>query len=135
MEETQPLQGRVAAVLNTRELAINIGSQAGVQIGMKFQVLHPEENVSDPDTQEIIGHLQREKIRVKVVEVRERMAICSTYETFQTGGTAPVSTLMGLPLTHVRTLDSNDALFRSFTPGVATFVRVADPVIQVLDED
>ena len=134
MSMTEPLKGRVAAVLNTRELAINIGSQAGVLIGMKFRVLEPEESVCDPDTQEIIGYVQREKIRVKVVELQEKLAVGRTYETYPTVGIDFRPALFGPPQTHVRTLASDDALSRSLS-SESSFVKAGDPVIQVLDED
>ena len=46
----QLIQGKVARILNSRELAINIGSNNGVQAGMYFDILDPKgENITDPD--------------------------------------------------------------------------------------
>lgn len=50
------LRGKVALILNEREIVINIGAEQGVKPGMKFKVLAdtPTE-ILDPDTQLKIG--------------------------------------------------------------------------------
>ena len=40
--KNEPLRGKVARILNSRELVINIGEQEGVEIGMLFDVLDPK---------------------------------------------------------------------------------------------
>jgi hypothetical protein len=79
--------GKVAQVLNERELVINIGRADGVQRGMKFAVLaaKPTE-ITDPDTGEVLGELDREKVRVKITEVHANMAVARTYESWTVGG-------------------------------------------------
>ena len=39
MDEKIPIQGKVAQILNSRELVINLGSEQGVTLGMHFNVL------------------------------------------------------------------------------------------------
>src|ERR1700687_3874956 len=83
----EPIQGRVAQLLNIRELVINVGSKDGVERGMKFAVLAAEPLViKDPLNGEELGTIDREKIRVEVTEVHERFAVCATYETVVAGG-------------------------------------------------
>ena len=36
------IRGKVAKILNTREVVINIVSKDGVEVGMKFEVLDPK---------------------------------------------------------------------------------------------
>ena len=36
---TQPIRGKIARVLNSREVAINKGADDGVKIGMVFKIL------------------------------------------------------------------------------------------------
>ena len=36
---TKPIRGKVARVLNTREIAINVGTANGVTVGMYFDVM------------------------------------------------------------------------------------------------
>lgn len=38
MEESM-LKGKVARILNSREVALNIGADAGVEVGMRFDIL------------------------------------------------------------------------------------------------
>ena len=44
------IEGKVAAIVNERELAINRGADVGVKEGMIFKVVEPELDVTDPDT-------------------------------------------------------------------------------------
>lgn len=136
------VKGKVAAILNERDLVINKGSDAGVKDSMKFKVVVPEVTVTDPDTGEILGTVAKEKIRVKVVEVHPKFSVGKTYETYvvNVGGLAADSfealRFRFLPrreVTRVRTLRSDDST--SLAPMVegSSFVKVGDPVIEVED--
>ena len=47
--------GKVACVLNAREIAINVGSKHGVSVNMFFDVVGSEHsNIKDPDTKEVV---------------------------------------------------------------------------------
>ena len=83
---TSLLEGKVAQILNDRELVINIGANKGVLEGMRFAVIGPEFEVVDPDSQAILGTVDREKVRVEAIEVQERLTICATYQTRTVGG-------------------------------------------------
>ena len=80
--QTAPrLEGKVAMVINARELAINIGSENGVQLKMKFAVLAAEPaEIRDPETNALLGTVEREKIRVEVTNVEPKFAVCRTYK-------------------------------------------------------
>ena len=68
------IEGKVARILNARELVINRGTEHGVEIGMRFEVLDPKsEDVADPDTGEVIGSVYRPKVNVEVVFLEPRM--------------------------------------------------------------
>jgi hypothetical protein len=84
MNDQTMLTGVVAALLNERELVINLGSDAGTSEGMRFAVLEKQRVIVDPLTKQELGHIQREKVRVKVIETRPKFAIARTYETYQT---------------------------------------------------
>ena len=81
------LEGRVAEILNARELVINIGANKEVEPGMVFAVLEetPVE-VRDPETKELLDVIYREKVRVKAISVREKITICGTYREKNVGG-------------------------------------------------
>ena len=75
-------EGKVAQIVSEREIAINIGKKDGVVQGMQFSVLAatPQE-VTDPDTGELLDTIDRSKIDVEATEVRDKITICSTFAT------------------------------------------------------
>jgi hypothetical protein len=79
-DQLAPLQGRVAAILNARELVINIGSLLGVKHGDKFAVLADAPlQILDPTTGKLLDTVDREKVRVQASQVRDTITICRTY--------------------------------------------------------
>ena len=87
MEANRPIEGRVAQVLNERELVINLGARDLVRKGMRFAVLAAKPlEIRDPETNEVLGEVDREKVRVEAIEVQERLTVCATYETQVVGG-------------------------------------------------
>lgn len=81
------IEGSVAQILNERELIINRGRKDGVTNGMKFAVLASQLlDISDPETGESLGAVDRPKVRVWATHVQERLSICETYETIEVGG-------------------------------------------------
>jgi hypothetical protein len=136
---TEPLEGKVATIVSVREVAINIGQRDGVQQGMAFAVLAETPlRVEDPRTGELLGEIDREKVRVKATEVLERFSICRTYETYETPGLfSPfvLSALGGMPTRHVRTLRIEDSELPPPLPENESYVKVGDRVRQVASED
>lgn len=138
------IEGKVAAILNERELVINKGKISNVKKDMIFGVLEIKEGIKDPDTGEILGSVESVKIKAKVVDVQPKLSVCRTFETYQTniGGTGPdmIKSLLG-PLaepppkwvTKVQTLKSEDAEFKDLGE-TGSFVRVGDKVCQLEDE-
>ena len=62
---TEPIRGKVARVLNGQEIVINAGIVDGVTVGMDFNVMDTNgEDIKDPDTNEVLGSIERPKIRV-----------------------------------------------------------------------
>lgn len=140
------IEGKVAAILNNRELAINRGKIAGVKKDMIFGVFETKEGIKDPDTAEVLGSVETVKIRVKVLDVQPKLSVCRTYETYQTniGGAGKplfatlqtMQTIFESPpkwVTRVKTLKSEDAPFEEL--GVTgSFVRIGDKVRQLEGE-
>src|SRR4051812_26233030 len=95
MTTREPIEGKVARVLNSRELVINRGSEHGVKRGTVFVVLDPDgADIPDPDTGEIIGSIQRPKVRVRVTDVQTELCVARTYRTRRVniGGTGTLGT-------------------------------------------
>lgn len=140
----KPIRGKVARVLNSRELAMNIGSNDGVQVGMYFDILDPKgEDVKDPDSGEVLGSLDRPKVRVKVTKVQERLAVASTFKTYEVnvgghGGALALgfSDFLRPPkyVTKQETLKTSEKTWEDLDEE-QSYVKTGDPVVQVLSDD
>ena len=128
------IEGKVANVINRRELIINRGSEHGVVEGMVFKVMDLNLRVMDPESKEILGTLEREKIRVRVSEVQPRFSIARTYETYQIAEPSIPGTIGSLfgsrTVTKVRTLETETELVQSPMENVAS-VKSGDSVIEL----
>lgn len=80
---TDPIRGKVAAVLSARELALNVGDTDGVIVGMRFAILNRKGvGIQDPDTGEPLGDVPVVKTVVKVVRVDgPRLSTARTFRT------------------------------------------------------
>jgi hypothetical protein len=133
------IEGKVAGVLNTRELAINRGKQDGVALGMRFAVLDPSGvDITDPETLEPIGSVYRTKIRVQIIEVQPHMSVGRTYEkTLGVRGILDpsafdVASLFRYDPPRLRTLKADDAVLQTITEA-ESYVKRGDPVRQIED--
>ena len=80
--QTEPIRGKVARILNSREVALNIGKEHGVESGMLFDILSPNGlPIEDPDTDEVLGSVDLPKVRVKINRVYDRVSVATTYRT------------------------------------------------------
>jgi hypothetical protein len=133
------IEGKIASILNERDLVINRGADDGVAEGMRFKVNEPEVRITDPDTGAELGTLEREKIRVKVIEVHPRFSIAKTYETYESYEPSEVSRLLSMTS---RTTVRRVRKLR-FGSGVSTgepidqagsSVKIGDPAIEIREE-
>lgn len=136
-----PIRGKVARVLNSREIAINVGSEKGVDVGMHFDVLDPKyENIRDPDTHELLGSIERPKVRVQIIRVQEKLSIASTYrkKKINVGGTfgGSLSEFLMPPewRTKYETLKTEEQDWEDID-AKESYVNVGDPVAQVILPD
>jgi hypothetical protein len=137
---TNMIRGKVARVLNSRELALNIGSQNGVRKGMLFDVIDPKgEDIVDPDTGGILGSLERPKVRVKVISVQDKLSVASTYKKERVNiggvgiGTSAISQLFIQPpeyVTQYETLKTEEKTWEDISEE-ESYVKCGDPVVQV----
>ena len=136
---TTLIRGKVARVLNSREIALNIGSEHGVRKGMLFDVIDPKsEDIVDPDTGDIIGSLDRPKVRVRVVSVQNRLSVASTYKKERVNiggagiGTSAISQLFLKPeyVTQHETLKTEEKTWEDLSEE-ESYVKHGDPVVQV----
>ncbi len=74
----EPIRGKVARVLNGQEIVINAGIVDGVTVGMDFNVMDLNgEDIKDPDTNEVLGSIERPKVKVRVIHAQEKLAIAT----------------------------------------------------------
>lgn len=91
MTEETVIRGRVAQILNDRELIIDVGIENGVENGMTFAILDPRLlDVRDVERHKL-GSLERTIVEIKVVEVTEKFSIGRTFRSQRT-----VSALTGV---------------------------------------
>lgn len=137
------LRGKVARVLNSREVAINIGSTSGVEIGMKFDIMSDKrEDIRDPDTNEVLGSIDRPKVRVTISHVEERVAVATTYKRTRVnvGGTdllmSSFSRAFSPPkwVERVETLKTSERTWEDLDES-QSYVKTGDPVVQVTHDD
>ncbi len=72
---TGSLMGTVAYVKD-KMVMINIGSNAGVKVGMIFVVQHIIDEVTDPDTGEVLDTVVEKVAEIKVTEVKVKSSNC-----------------------------------------------------------
>lgn len=132
-----PIQGKVAAILNERDLVINRGENDGVSEEMLFQVTQPNVPITDPDSGVELGVLVRDKIKVKVVEVHPQFSVAKTYETYSAHVPSlyerAESTSRGRTVTRVRKIIIESPGQNTDTIGQeGSTVKVGDPVVQII---
>lgn len=129
----QLIEGRVARVLDQREVVLNVGAAAGVEVGMRFVILSAETvDIPDPVTGEPLGSVEVPKHVVKVVRVpNENMSVARTFRTIK-GRQSLASVWAGATEDRVETIDVpvDETTVRSQVEEGFRVVRVGDRVIE-----
>ena len=136
---TEPIRGKIARVLNTREIALNVGTAQGVTRGMRFDVMDTNEmDITDPDTGKVLGSLERPKIRVEIIHVQEELSVAQTPETsVNVGGTrtylGPFARSLMPPnwVTKYETLKKTAKNTKEELDEEDSRVKTGDPIVQV----
>ena len=151
---TKLIRGKVARVLNKREIAINVGTTHDVTVGMYFDVMDAlEQDIMDPETDELLGSIERPRVRVKVTHVQEKLSVAATYQgkRVNIGGTGddrylkatinsftlgPFARSLMPPnwVTKYETLRKTKSIPDPLDEEDSR-VKVGDPVVQVIEED
>ena len=137
---TYRIHGKVAGVLNEREIAINVGTAKGVAVGMYFDVMPAEvKDIIDPDTDEVLGPIERAKVRVEIVHAQEKLSVATTFQTDQVnigGYLGPFARFLMPPkwIEKYETLRTQD---KGWSPlhEKDSYVKVGDRVVQVIEEN
>ena len=136
---TKPIRGKVARVINEREIAINVGTAHGVDVGMYFNVINAkDEEIKDPDTGEVLGSIERPKVRVEVTHVQEKLSVASTYQVDRVniggdgGHFGPFARSL-MPSKWIEKYETLRTKDKAWSPlrEQDSYVKVGDPVVQV----
>ena len=140
---TDRIKAKIAKILNAREVVISAGQKEGVRKGMYFDVLDKKgEDITDPETGEVLGSLERRKVRLKIVKVHDKLSIASTFKSIKinVGGQGadpfaqigPIARALMPPnwVTKYQTIRSDEAPWEDLDED-ESFVNVGDPVVQV----
>jgi len=133
------IEGKVSGVLNERELTINKGSNHGVHEGMKFKILAEKPvEIHDPDSNELLGTVDREKVIVKASEVSQKFSICKTFRKTIVGSNIMAFSelsLMWSPRREIpETLKAEDAALPPPLSEEESYVKKGDRVIQIIED-
>lgn len=96
---TERIIGKVADVTSDRELILNRGSEHGVDTDTYFHVKGDPVDITDPDTGESLGSVNKIKVVVRVQEVSEKFCIARTFRSRKIkvgGGRADPGGIFGL---------------------------------------
>lgn len=144
---TEPIRGKVARVLNTREIAINVGTAQGVTLGMRFDVMDTNEmDITDPDTGKVLGSLERPKVRVEIIHVQRDLSVAQTSETrvdlggidttfLDTFGPFARSLMPPNWVTRYETLKKTEKNTTEELDEEESRVKIGDLIVQVLEPD
>lgn len=139
--QTELVRGKVARVLSTREVALNVGKEQGVQPDMIFDILSVKgADIRDPDTHEVLGTVDVRKARVKVNQVYDKVSVATTFRTRRVnvgGQGVGFSQLFQPPKweDRVETLKTKGG-FESSSEALDeedSYVATGDPVVQVIE--
>ena len=139
--EVIPIKGKVARILNSKEVALNIGEKDGVKLGMLFDILDTKGyDIKDPDTGKTIGSVERPKVSVEITLVQDGVSVASTYKTERVnvgGSNAAMSifTSFNPPrwIERTETLKTTAKNWEDLEER-ESFVSIGDPVVQVIED-
>lgn len=134
---TEVIRGKVARILNPREVIINAGSEKGVATGMYFDVVRSED-ILDPDTSQSLGSIQRATIRLKITSVQEKMSFASTYRKNEVnvGGLGPNIGILSrtfLPPRWIAKYETLRTEEKTLEDEMERSVKTGDTVVQVVE--
>jgi len=136
----EDVSGKIADVVNDREVILNRGSKQGVEVGMVFKVLSRyQRDIKDPDTGETLGAVERVTAVIKAVEVAANFAIARTYRTRQVnvGGSGSSFSMLFQPPKYENRIETLrvDPEQGSPLPESEAAVQVGDRVRSISEDD
>lgn len=72
------METKVVKIISETEVVLGLGSNKGVEEGMRFVIYEPDEEIRDPETKESLGYLEIVKGYVRVEHVMPNMCTAKT---------------------------------------------------------
>ena len=120
------IRGKVAQVLDSRQVVLNIGSSDQVTVGMVFKIINPKgEQIKDPDSNQVLGSVESPRAFVRVIEVQDNLSVATT----SAANPAVVPGTLG-PFARVLMPPRWVDQYESLSVNLST-VSIGDPAIQV----
>lgn len=138
------LAGKVAEILNQREVVMNIGEEAGVAKGMRFAVLNTRGlSIKDPDTNEELGSVELPKVLVETVRVYPKLSVARTYRLRRENvggkgfGGLNLEYLFGAPrwVDTPESLKTTERTYQAELDEDESYIAIGDPVVQILGDE
>jgi len=128
------LKGHVVALISETQVALDIGDEAGVEIGMRFAILRPEpEEIRVPGGDEVLDTLLVARTVVKVVHVRPKISVAQTFRVSKSSSI--FSAFAVADKSRPETLRSDSKFVASQLAERDSKVKIGDPVIQYTEGD
>lgn len=122
------IKAKVARILNSTDLALNKGSEDGVEEGMKFAILSDAgEDIRDPDTNEFLDSIEIAKTVVKIIHVTPRSSIGRTFRSHTTSG---IFGSFSQGSTRHETLATDESRVQQELDPKKAKVKVGDPAVE-----
>jgi len=76
----EQLRGKIVKILSDKALVINLGIQDGITVNDTVHIIHPGEEVSDPDNaKKTLGTLEYVKAVLRVTHAQDTMSTCAPF--------------------------------------------------------
>lgn len=126
------IRAQVARVVNSTDLALNRGSDAGVEVGMKFAILSDAgADIKDPVTGEILDSVEIAKTVVKVINVTSRVSIARTFRKMESYG---IGRILTGDTSRSETLNSDESTVQQELDPSKAKVKVGDEAVEYTGE-
>ena len=121
------IQAKVAEVLTRSEVALNVGSDRGVEKGNEAEIYEVRQ-IKDPDTKEALGSVRVRKLSLRITSVEKKMSVAVVTSSQETNAENMVSAAL-IRARHVITTDRSET-----KAGRIIYVRPGDPVTVSISE-
>lgn len=75
------MEAKIIKLVDEYKIAINKGSNDGIQKKDKFMIYEKGDELFDPDTKESLGFLEIPKLQMSVFNIQEKMTLLESAET------------------------------------------------------